>query len=554
VTDRDSRSVAPSSYLRDGRPFRVCAVVFDFDGTLTWPGEIDFAAIHEAVGCPRDVGLLEFLAALSDPEERRRKEAVLEAAETGAAGRCRANAGAEDLVALLRENGIPMAVITRNRREVVDTAFGRLERIRLQDFALVVTRDLPLSPKPFPDGVQFIARELGLDVRTLLVIGDHAFDVEAGQRAGALTMFLRNDPRESPPPDASDLTVDTLEEAGRIIRYGLPLPVGKLPPDFLEQSLTGIVLDDPAVLIGAGIGEDAAAVDVTGAEVLVLASDPITLATDSMARYVVLANANDVATSGATPRWLLSTLLFPVGSSASEILAVTRDIQEVCATCGISLCGGHTEITDAVSRPLVVGTVAGTALRAELVDKRRMEEGDRILMTKGVAVEGTGLIAQEHGARLVRAGIPPAEVAECARFLDNMGVLEEARIARSCAVVTALHDVTEGGLATAVRELGAAGGRRLRIYIDRIPVYRHTERVCDALSLDPLGLIGSGSLLIACSPADAGPLVAALVSAGIEATDIGEVLGPGEGIEALRDGTPVEWPCFQRDEVSRLNS
>jgi hydrogenase expression/formation protein HypE len=543
----------PSSpYLRDGRPFRVVSVVFDFDGTLTAPGEIDFAAIHEAIGCPRGVGLLEFLDSMADPEERRRKEELLIAAETEAAGRCRANAGAQELVALLRQHSIPMAIITRNRREAVEVAFARLDGMKPEDFALVVTRDLPLSPKPFPDGLQFIARELGLDMGTMLVVGDHAFDIEAGQRAGALTMFLSNDPREAHSSPDADFVVDTLAEAGQLIRYGLPLPAGKLPPDFLEEGLTGITVADPAVLIGAGIGEDAAAVDVREAEVLVLASDPITLAADSMARYVVLANANDVATSGATPRWLLSTLLFPYGTSASEILALVRDIQAVCAGCGIALCGGHTEITDAVSRPLAVGTVAGTAALAELLDKRQMREGDLVLLTKGVAVEGTGLLAQEYGDRLAKAGITAAEIADAARFLDRIGILEEARVACSFSGVSALHDVTEGGLATAVRELGAAGGRRLRLHVDKIPVYQQTRRVCEALGLDPFGLIGSGSLLMACSPTDVGALVAAIGAAGIEIAEIGEVLGSGEGIEALKEGASVEWPVFARDEVTRL--
>ncbi len=542
----------PSPYLRDGRPFRVRAIVFDFDGTLTSPGEIDFAAIREALSCPRGVGLLEFLETVTDPEERRRKEEILAAAETEAAGRCQANAGAQELVAWLRLQAIPMAIITRNRREAVDAAFARLEGIEPEDFALVVTRDLPLRPKPSPAGVQFIAGELGLDTGNMLVIGDHAFDVEAGQRAGALTMLLGNDRRGDSGPSGADLTVQTLGEAARIIGYGLPLPAGKLPPEFLEEGLTGIAVADPAVLIGAGIGEDAAAFDVREVEVLVLASDPITLAADSLSRYVVLANANDVATGGATPRWLLTTLLFPCGTSASEILALVRDIQAVCVECGISLCGGHTEITDAVSRPVAVGTVAGTATAADLLDKRQMREGDLVLLTKGVAVEGTGLLAREYGDRLAKAGLPAAEIAEAARFLDRIGILEEARVARSCKGVSALHDVTEGGLATAVRELGAAGGHRLRLQVDKIPVCPLTRRVCEALGLDPLGLIGSGSLLVTCSPADAGALVAAIGAAGIEVAEIGEVLGLGEGVEAFKGGIPVEWPVFARDEVCRL--
>jgi len=552
VTSDGLRPVVPSPYRRDGQPFRVAAVVFDFDGTLTSPSDLDFAAIRAAIGCPPRMGLLEFLGQIDDLEKRRRSEAVLVTAEDEAAARCRANDGAEKLVAFLRKRGIPMAIITRNRREAVEQALMGIPGIEPGDFAALVTRDLPLNPKPFPDGVEYVARELGVGVGGLLVIGDHAFDMEAGSRAGALTMFLKNDPREVAPEEDADFVVETLDEALRVIRYGLPLPPGKLPVELLQESLAGIAPNDPALLVGAGIGEDAAAMDIGEADVLVLASDPITLAADSLARYAVLANANDVATSGATPRWLLSTLLFPPGSSASEAIALTRDIQSICAEHGISLCGGHTEITDAVVRPLVVGTVAGTASTAELITKQRMREGDRILLTKGAAIEGTGLIAREFGPRLLAAGMTAAEVAECGRFLERMGILEEARIARSFAGVTALHDVTEGGLATAVRELGAAGGRRLRLRMDRIPVYPQTERICRALGIDPLGLIGSGSLLITCSAEDAGPLAAAIAAAGIEITDIGEVLQRGVGVEAFQGDDPAPWPQFERDEVSRL--
>ncbi len=543
-----------SPFLPSGAPFRIAAVLFDFDGTLTRPGDLDLAAIKREIGCPPEKGLLEYLRETEDPEERRGREVVLEQAEGEAADRAEPGEGAEALIDFLRGQRIPMAIITRNAGVSVRRALGRFRGVEPDDFALIVSRDLPFDPKPFPAGVLYVAEELGVEAGELLMIGDHAFDIEAGKRAGTLTMFLRNDPLEDLAAVGADFVVTDLREAQRTIRYGIPLPVGKLPPDLLEVSLAGIAPDDPTVLVGAAIGEDAAAVDVGESEVLVLASDPITLAADSPARYAVLANANDVATSGATPRWFLSTLLLPTDSSASEVLALARDIQEVCAAYGISLCGGHTEITDAVSRPLVVGMMAGTVVAGRLIAKHRMQEGDRILMTKGVAVEGTGLVAREFPHRLAREGMTQAEIVDCAAFLEQMGILEEARVARSVAGVTALHDVTEGGLATAVRELGAAGGRRLRVHMDRIPIYAQTARVCSILGIDPLGLIGSGSLLITCSAVDAGSLAAAIAAIGIEIADIGEVLEPGEGVEAYSEGVPVAWPYFARDEVSRLNS
>ncbi len=553
MTDQTEDRTARVAYLPGGRPFRLAGVIFDFDGTLTQPGALDFAALHEALGCPREIGLLEFLAQLDDGEVRLAKEAALLEAEVEAAERCRANEGAADLVAFLRENRVPMAIITRNSRLAVDVAFDNLPEIDEEWFGAVLTRDLPLNPKPFPDAVRVAAEQLGVPEEHLLMIGDHDFDIEAGRRAGTVTMFLRNVPRAGGAPAGADFVVDSLDQAREIIRFGLPLQTGKLPAEVLALGLAGIGTTDPTVLVGAAVGEDAAVVDVDGVEVIVLTSDPITLAADALARYAVLVNANDIATCGADPRWLLSTLLFPPGSSASEVLAMMRDIQAECAACGLTLCGGHTEISDAVLRPLVVGMVVGTALRKQLIDKRKMRRGDRILFTKRVAVEGTGLIARGFGSDLLTAGLSAAEIGRAAGLVEQIGILDEARIARSAPGVSAMHDVTEGGLATAVRELGAAGGRRLRLHLDHIPIYPETRRVCMALDLQPLGLIGSGSLLITCAARSAGALVEAIRSAGIEATDIGEVLDEGEGVECTENGGPGEWPSFESDEVTRLS-
>jgi hydrogenase maturation factor len=153
--------------------------------------------------------------------------------------------------------------------------------------------------------------------------------------------------------------------------------------------------------------------------------------------------------------------------------------------------------------------MAGTAQAGGLLDKSKMRAGDRVLLTKGVAVEGTWLIAREFGAQLAGKGMTAAEIASSASFLDKIGILEEARICQAHPGASALHDVTEGGLATAVGELAAAGGFRLRVNMETIPVYPETRRICEAL-------------------------------------------GQGNGIEAYRDGVPVSWPHFDRDEVSRL--
>ncbi len=337
-----------------------------------------------------------------------------------------------------------------------------------------------------------------------------------------------------------------------------PLPAGKLPNQLLDRFLKTLDCTDPSVLVGPRVGEDVAAVSLSGEDTLVLKSDPITFATDAVGYYAMVVNANDLATCGAKPRWMLATLLFPPGTSPGRVRQVMVELHQAASQFGVSLCGGHTEITDAVTRPVVVGQLAGTVSRSRLIDKRQMRAGDRVLITKGVAVEGTALIAREFAPRLLELGLRRKEVEQCRGFLTDPGIsiLREAEIAAGCKEVRALHDVTEGGVATAVGELGAAGGRRLRVYPGRIPIFGPTARICKLLDLNPLGLIGSGSLLIACGPEACGDICDALRDAGIPVAAIGEVLEEGSGVEALEreDGRPAAWPAFETDEIARLYS
>jgi len=335
-------------------------------------------------------------------------------------------------------------------------------------------------------------------------------------------------------------------------RFCEPLSAGKVPNDILARLLARFSFEDPSVLINPGIGEDTAAADVSAEEVLVLKSDPITFATDSIGRYAVVVNANDIATAGAVPRWLLTTLLFPPGITGSQIWRIMHDLEQTCRRWSITLCGGHTEITDAVTRPVVIGMLAGTVARNELIDKRHMAVGDKILFTKAVAVEGTSIIAREFGARLAQLGIAAPEIERARAFLDHISIQTEARIARQSGTVSAMHDVTEGGLATALCEFGIAGNCRLRVAVDRIPVFDETRHICRVLSLDPLGLIGSGSLLIGCRAGSCDAIMAALRNAGISVACIGEAIDGPVGIEAVNASGPVAWPAFEVDEITRL--
>ena len=309
---------------------------------------------------------------------------------------------------------------------------------------------------------------------------------------------------------------------------------------------------DPAILIGPGVGEDTAALDISGQEVLVLKSDPITFVANDIGYYAVVINANDIATSGAAPRWMLTTLLFPPGTTALQIRQTMLEIRNVCQPLGISLCGGHTEITDAVTRPVVTGMMAGLVARSDLLDKSNLRPGDRILLTKRVAVEGTAILAVEFKDRLAALGIDREILQACKGLLDLLSILPEAGLAAGHPGTVAMHDVTEGGLATALFELSCAAGCRLQIEMEKIPVFEQTRTLCRALDLNPLGLIGSGSLVIACRPEHREDLCRQLENAAIEVACIGEVVEKGRGITALENGIQAQWPVFAVDELARL--
>jgi hydrogenase maturation factor len=386
----------------------------------------------------------------------------------------------------------------------------------------------------------------------MIVVGDFHFDIQAGKAAGAVTVFIDNGSTPSAQHIESDYRISNLKELKNIIRMETPLPAGKFPNDLLEAFLGEYPFKDPSVLIHPGVGEDTAAIDVNDEEVLILKSDPITFATDAIGEYAVLVNANDIATAGATPRWFLTTLLFPCGTVASDIWQTMTDLQEICQKWGITLCGGHTEITDSVNRPVITGMLAGTVLKENLIDKRNIKTGDRVLLTKSVAVEGTAIIAREFDDKLEQKGMSRTDIDTCKAFLSQISILPEAGIAGSTDGVSAMHDITEGGIATAAGELSIAGRHKIRIDMDQIPVFPQTKKISRLLDIDPMGLIGSGSLLICCRKSAVSNMIKKIQTAGIQISCIGEVLEPGQGISATKDGKPAEWPSFEVDEITRL--
>jgi hydrogenase expression/formation protein HypE len=531
------------------------AILFDFDGTLTRAGTIDFSRIREALRCPAETPILEFIASI--PSTARRKSALetLHNYEMEAAIRSLPNVGAEETLQFLRGHAIKVGIISRNSTSAIRCALDNFSSIGPDDFDILISRDDAYAPKPSPEAIVAAAGLLNVSVEHLIVVGDYILDIEAGRRAGAFTVFLTNCNRAAPCKEQPDYVIDELPELMKIARLHLPLPDGKLPNDLLSVFLAETGISPGPALVGPAVGEDVAAVGLQGEEVLVMKSDPVTFATDDIARYAVTVNVNDIATSGASPRWLLTTLMFPGGTRAYQIRNVMAQLHEIAAQQGLTLCGGHTEITGAVTRPIVAAQAVGTVSRSRLIDKRNMRERNQVLMTKRVSVEGTSIIAREFGDDLRKMGVSADLIERCRQFLAKPGIsiLPEARIAAQFESVTGMHDVTEGGLATALEEFSQTGGHRIRVYMDRIPYLEETLILCRLLDLHPLGLIGSGSLLISCDKEEYQTLLQRIRDAGIEATCIAEVLGTGVGIEAVSQvGVSVEWPSFEVDEIARL--
>lgn len=329
-------------------------------------------------------------------------------------------------------------------------------------------------------------------------------------------------------------------------------PLGKLPAEHLARLLDRYTPSDDRLVLGPGVGRDAAVIRM-GERYLVAKSDPITFATEEIGWYAVNVNANDVACTGAKGRWFLATLLLPEDETDEDLVDEIFDqIASTCEELDIVLVGGHTEITYGLSRPIVAGFLLGEMAPDAHVRPDGARPGDALLLTKGIAVEGTALVAREKGAEL--EGVQRSLVDRSRGFLHDPGisVVRDAAIAIAAGDVHAMHDPTEGGLATGLWEMAEAAQVGLVVDENAIPVFPETAALCGRLGLDPLGLIASGALLLAAPSGDADQIQAALEDAKIKAARIGEVVERERGLLLRRGDNERPLPRFERDEIARL--
>lgn len=331
------------------------------------------------------------------------------------------------------------------------------------------------------------------------------------------------------------------------------LPVGKLNIAHLESLLASVTVSDPRVVVGPRIGEDAAVIDF-GDRCLIAKTDPITFTAERIGWYAVNINANDVAVMGATPKWFLATVLLPEGKTNRKLAdGIFEDIRLACEELGVSLCGGHIEVTLGLPRPIVVGQMLGEVEKDKLVRNDQVNVGDDIVLIGGVAVEGTSVVAREKGEELRRV-FGDDFLDRTKRFLVEPGisVVRAASSAAASAKINAMHDPTEGGLATGLHELALASRTGMLVHRDRIFVYPETETICEHYGLDPLGVLASGALLVALSPAETPKLTAAMSKAGLRCSVIGKVVPQEKGIRIKRDRRLVRLRRYDSDELTKI--
>lgn len=326
------------------------------------------------------------------------------------------------------------------------------------------------------------------------------------------------------------------------------MEIGKVPEAVLKRAVfRQIHTRREEVLVGAGVGEDCAALQLGPDEVFVLSTDPITGTDKNTGELAVQITANDLASAGAEPVALLLTVLLPVTADEPMIRRLMKEVDEACEKLHIQVVGGHTEVTAVVNQPVISVTGIGKAKKGHLVTTGGAGIGDDVVATKWIGIEGTSIIAREKEQELLERFAAPF-VEEAKNFDRFLSVVPDAAAAVKSGV-TAMHDVTEGGIYGALWELAEASGVGLEIDLKKIPVRQETIELCEYYRLNPYQLISSGCMLM--TAPDGRRLVRDLEKAGIHATLIGHCVdGKAKKILNGEDTAYLERP--KTDELYKI--
>lgn len=298
------------------------------------------------------------------------------------------------------------------------------------------------------------------------------------------------------------------------------MKVGKVPEAVLKRSvLKQIRTNRPEVLLGASVGEDCAAVALKEDEMFVLSTDPITGTAKDIGHLAIQITLNDLASAGAEPIGVMLTFLLPEKISEAKLRTMMEQAEAAAHAANVQIMGGHTEVTRVVNQPVISVVGVGKAKKGHLISTAGARPGMDVIVTKWVGLEGTSIIAKEREDDLLTR-YPKTLVETAKKFDAYLSVLPEAAVAVKSGV-SAMHDVTEGGIFGALWEMAESAGVGLEIDLKKIPIRQETVEVCEFFDINPYELISSGSMLMAA--ADGNGLVRALTAANIPAVCIGKV-------------------------------
>lgn len=319
---------------------------------------------------------------------------------------------------------------------------------------------------------------------------------------------------------------------------------GKLPPAVLERLVLGYRGADRAEVVrGAGIGVDAAVLRL-GAGTTVFSVDPITGSGSRLGELSVQVACNDLAAAGAEPVAVGITLLVPVELGEAYIAQFMAEADAACRRLNVAIAGGHTELVAGLATPLVCVAALGQPWPGYQLPAGP-RPGQALVLTKGAGVEGAAILATDFAAQLEEV-VPEEYLARARSLFARLSVVPEARLAVAHGA-SAMHDVTEGGVLGAVWEMVYPTGLGVEVEAEKVPVPPEVDAICRALSVDPLRLVSSGSLLVAISHPQ--PLLAELAAAGIPAAVVGRITEEGRWLVKGGGRLPLEPP--EGDELWR---
>lgn len=296
------------------------------------------------------------------------------------------------------------------------------------------------------------------------------------------------------------------------------MKIGKLPePVLIRSVLKQVNHRREEVLAGPAVGRDCAALKIGADEVLVMSTDPITGTVKDLGSHCIYITANDLAAAGAEPLGVMMTVMVPDTIEEPEIRQMVRDAEAACKSLNMEILGGHTEVTNVVRQPLISVTGVGKIKQNQFLGSMQVKPEQDLVVTKWIGLEATTILAKEKEEELRKRF--PSDLVDTARGFDQyLSVLKEARIAMGHGI-SAMHDITEGGVFGALWEMASGGGVGLEVDLKKIPIRQETVEICEYFGLNPYQIMSSGSMMIAAS--DGHELVRKLERSGIHAAVIG---------------------------------